>query len=253
MESNSITYVCNAGVMLQIGNRKILIDGLCRSETPIFKNTPEMIREQIIKGIPPFDNIDVILVTHSHDDHFEASSISWVLENNPNTIVISNTEVISRIRVYVSVTEHNRLIQLDIEAGCTEKVRFNGMEVTAFSMRHDGEMYKHVNNLAYLIKCGMTVLSLGDAAPIKDNFESLNLKQYGIDILLANFPYAGLPSARRIVREYISPERVFILHLPDKEYDEFNWILSTKKSYDRTKESFLPTIFLEELGVTVML
>ena len=38
-------------------------------------------------------NIDLILVTHEHPDHFHLESLKKVLVNNPNALIITNTAV----------------------------------------------------------------------------------------------------------------------------------------------------------------
>lgn len=41
-----ITYISNAGVLLDFGNKKIIVDGLCNSTVPMFKNPPAKIKKQ---------------------------------------------------------------------------------------------------------------------------------------------------------------------------------------------------------------
>ncbi|MEI6479074.1 MAG: MBL fold metallo-hydrolase [bacterium] len=38
-------------------------------------------------------NVDVILISHEHQDHFHVPSIKKILENNPNATIITNTSV----------------------------------------------------------------------------------------------------------------------------------------------------------------
>lgn len=38
-------------------------------------------------------NIDVILITHEHQDHFHVPSVKKILENNPEAIIITNNSV----------------------------------------------------------------------------------------------------------------------------------------------------------------
>lgn len=251
--SKSITYVSNAGVLININNKKILIDGLCTSKIRMYKSTPVEIREKIINGISPFDNIDIMLITHQHSDHFDANLICSFFEKSPNTTVISTSKVISSIRSCMSNTRSINLVELNPLFHCSERIKINGVEIQAISMIHEGKDCVDVNNLAFLIEYGVKILHLGDAAPVKENFESLNLKQHKIDALIVNFPYVSIPRAREIIKNYTDTQKILVVHLPYKELDKFNWIRVAKKSYERNKDSFIQTIFMEEIGMVINL
>jgi len=243
---NTVTYISNAGVLLKLNDKKILIDGFCKSiYNPIYKDIPSDICDQITLGVPPFDNIDLMLITHEHPDHFYAESIGEFLKYNLNVFVISTCEVISKIKSLVDYNVYTRLIDLNPALHQREKIKVNGISIQAISMIHDGKEYADVSNLAYLIDYGKTILHLGDAAPSKANFESLNLKKYQIDLLIANFPYVLLSLARRIVQNYINPQKIAIVHLPYQELDKYGWIKATKRSYQRVENEFIKTEFLE--------
>lgn len=245
-QTNTVTYISNAGVLLKLNDKKILIDGFCKSLSPIYKNIPPDISDQIISGVSPFDNIDLMLITHVHSDHFNLESINELLQRNLNTVVISTHEVISRIKGVIDDKEPPRLIDIDAELHQNKRILVNGISIQAISMIHDGKEYVDVSNLAYLINYGKTILHLGDAAPCKANYESLNLEQCQIDLLIANFPYVSLSLARKIVMKYINPRKIAIVHLPYQELDKFGWIEAAKRSYQRVKNEFIKTIFLED-------
>lgn len=252
IQKNTVTYISNAGVLLKLNDKKILIDGFCKSVDPIYKNIPADISDQIIHGIPPFNNIDLMLITHEHEDHFHVESVCAFLQHNPYTVVISTYEVISSIMNLVDSKNYPRLIELKPELHQSEKIQINSISIQAISMIHDGKKYADVNNLAYLIDYGRTILHLGDASP-KANFESLNLLRYSIDLLIANFPYISLFSAREIVKKYINPQKIAIVHFPQQEFDNDGWIKSTKMSYHRVENEFIKTEFLEDPGYSISL
>lgn len=247
----NITYVCNAGILINIDDKKILIDGLCNSKVPMYKSTPAEISEKLINGVSPFDNIDIILVTHNHSDHFDANLVASFLSQNPNTVTVSNSSVISDIKNCNFSINNDNLIKLEPDLNCSERIKVKGVEILPISMIHEGEGMEDVNNLAFIIDYGTKVLHLGDAAPIKENFEILVFKDKKIDLLIANFPYVCIPRARKMIKNYINTENVFVVHLPHKKLDEFNLIDRTKRSYNRSKDNFINTIFLEDIGQTI--
>lgn len=248
-QQNSITYVANAGVLLEMHGKKILIDGLCKSKPPIYKNPPAAISEQIIRGLPPFDNIDIMLFTHHHSDHFDPISASEFSKHNANTTIISTPEVISEIKNHSSEANVPNLIELNPAPHCREKISVNGVNIQAISMIHDGKEYADVQNLAYLLeKNGTKVLHTGDAGPVQENYAPLDLNRENLDLLITTFPYIGIPAHRQLIEKYINPQKIAVVHLPYRELDSFGWIKATKKSYERVQKEFIPTVFLEEIG-----
>lgn len=66
----SITYIANEGFLIQTENYKILMDGLFGGIKGDWCDQPsDSISESMVKGIAPFDNIDLVLVSHYHADH----------------------------------------------------------------------------------------------------------------------------------------------------------------------------------------
>ena len=69
-----ITYIANEGVLIAAGDGQVLIDGLHRPYYPMYAVLPPAQRDLIETARPPFDEIDVILVSHVHRDHFHAET-----------------------------------------------------------------------------------------------------------------------------------------------------------------------------------
>lgn len=91
--------------------------------------------------------VDIVLITHEHQDHFHVESLKIVLQNNPKAMVITNSRVRdlikeANIEVNISVLEHE---QQEI---------FAGLAVAGFGHEH-AEIYKtipRVMNTGYLIQ-----------------------------------------------------------------------------------------------------
>jgi L-ascorbate metabolism protein UlaG (beta-lactamase superfamily) len=248
MEASKLTYTANAGVMITIDGKKLLIDALNSSVHPLYKRTPEDIAEKLINGIPPYDSITAVLITHSHLDHFDEKKVAELLDKSPDTVVVSTSEVISIIREQLKVKDDSRLISLSPNRQESTRLELQGIGITAFALTHEGNIDNNIDNLAFLIEGSKNILHLGDAAPIRENYVTLELPQLELDLLIANFPYISLPAGRNIISEYIKPKKIAIVHLPHEEEDRFGWISIAKKSYERVKDNFIETRFLEILG-----
>lgn len=249
---NRLTYVSNAGVLLELSNKKILIDPLCKSVIDFYKDTPKNIEKKIISGTPPFHNIDIIFFTHIHGDHFDLKSTIKFLKNNHKTIIVSNEDVIGEIKKELGNSNDNQLITLNPSLYSGQKILLDNINIHAISMLHDGNEYHDVKNLGYFIEVeDKRILHVGDAKAIQENYMYLNSLKVDIDLLLAPFPYAGTPRGRRLIDQYIKPQKIAALHLPKMELDKYQWIKTTKRSYKRVESQFIQTVFLEDIGEVI--
>ena len=101
-----VTYIANQGVLLAAGDTQVLIDGLHRPYQPIYPSLPEREREEIETARPPFDGIDLILVSHVHRDHFHPEAVARHLRHNPKAVLVSSEQVVREIQALGNVGRH---------------------------------------------------------------------------------------------------------------------------------------------------
>jgi mRNA degradation ribonuclease J1/J2 len=147
---SKITYISNAGVLIESGDNKILVDGLCDSKIPMYKNTPRKLREQIIAGIPPFDDINFLLFTHDHGDHFDPVSIARFLKQYNNAVMLANQISIWEVRKLLKNFKYDKWIDSSSPFGREKSILMNGIDIESIPMVHDGEEFRNVQNMAYL-------------------------------------------------------------------------------------------------------
>lgn len=243
----TISYISNAGVFLCSGNNKVLIDGLCNCTGNKYKNLPLALRNKIVAGLPPYNNIDLLLITHHHPDHFDPWSTIRFAESNPNGMIIADQDVIQSILKLRSDLPMSRFIPANNPHG-SKVILYNtdNLRVKAIPLVHDGEEFKNVRNIGYIIELeGKKILNVGDAKPSWENY--INLMEENIDLLIAPFPYVSLASARRVIQKYIRPRKIAAVHFPYPHLDYDKWIDTTKASYKLTRDSFIETVFLEDI------
>lgn len=251
---NKATYVSNAGLLLELYDKKILIDGFCNSALPIYKNPTKYIREKMILGSPPFNNIDILLFTHHHSDHFDVKSTGEFLKNNKDTFVLSTPKVIDEIKKAYFEIDEDRLFSANPQLYSREDITLKGICIQSISMLHEGKEYEDVQNLGFLIEVEeKKVCHVGDAKAIKENYMDLDLIQKNIDLLAVPFPYVGVHTGRQVIEKYIAPKKVAAIHWPYRELDNYGWIDATKKSFGRVQDSFAETVFLEEIETAIII
>lgn len=95
--SVEVTYIAGEGVLLSSGDDRVLIDGLHRPYGE-YPHLPAREQELMETAQAPFDGIDLILVSHSHGDHFHAAAVKRYLENSPSTVLVSSEQVTDAVR-----------------------------------------------------------------------------------------------------------------------------------------------------------
>jgi len=93
-----ITYIANEGVLITSGDKQVLIDGLHREYERDYAFLPTDQREKIENARAPFDQIDLILVSHRHLDHFHPESVGLHLQHNANAKLVSSQQVVDESR-----------------------------------------------------------------------------------------------------------------------------------------------------------
>src|SRR4051812_2995380 len=88
--------------------------------------------------------IDIILITHEHQDHLHTDSVKAILENNPNAKVVTNSAVGKKL-------DEIGVPYIVLEGRASNE--FNGKTVEAFDGKHEEifEEMGQVQNTGYFI------------------------------------------------------------------------------------------------------
>lgn len=223
-----LTYTASAGLLLSDGKNKLLIDGMCKTKVPYYRSTPDELAKVIITGKGIYNNIDVIMYTHHHDDHFSLDLTNAFIERHKETQCI-NSATDSKLAT-VSIGE---------------------VKVTPIKTIHMGKEYTNTEHYSYHIQLeGCNVFFTGDADLVHSNFTHPLIMNQDVDLLIAPFPFVAKGNGRKLVTDIIGAKNIAVMHLPDEKNDPFEWVKSTMKAYKRIKDRFIPVTFLEELGKT---
>lgn len=228
-------YVSNAGIIFEVDGRQIGIDCLCKDSSKLYQDTPPHIREEL--------KPDILVFTHEHEDHFCTEYVKEVWEKNLNLHIYTTkrvTECLTQINIPISNPNQ-------VQDGTV--LRGDGMQIEFVETVHEGEQYSNVQNLTLLIRTEDKHLVItGDAMPCKELFERIAAWSPHIDWFFAPFPYVGLRSTRKLMKEYLNIENIFVLHQPRPEADVQNWIANTKRVCESAKDGLPQPIFPDELG-----
>jgi L-ascorbate metabolism protein UlaG (beta-lactamase superfamily) len=210
-----IRYVANAGMLVTVDQRRFLIDAPIRNGIAPYPTSPPDERTRLEAARSPYDNIDAILVTHWHDDHFSAEAVAAHLNASARTRFVSSPQVVDLVRA-VAPGLSDRLRAILPDPGQSAEIRVGNVPVRVLRIRHNQSRRFPEQHVGFLIGDSTTVLHVGDADPKADNFAVLRTLPK-IDIALLPFWYAMNDENRRFVSESIAPRRIVAMHLPDDE------------------------------------
>lgn len=212
----TVTYLANEGVMLDDGERVVLIDALFREGVAGYAVHSPALRDSLERARPPFDRVTAVLVTHRHDDHFDPASVMRFLAHNPRATVLAGADVVAPLTAFSDPVE---LIERRVRTaspdwmGTVRRV-VGGIPVTALGLRHG---YRHnygLDHRGYVVEiAGLRVLHLGDLEVIPENIDPFQFP--GMDIDVALVPYWMLldGEGRERVRSGIAARHVLAFHI----------------------------------------
>jgi L-ascorbate metabolism protein UlaG (beta-lactamase superfamily) len=227
----TVQYIANEGFLIEVGDAKVLIDALFDDRTIAYAHVPdEQTLARMTKAEPPFDDIDVILATHRHRDHFSIGPVFERLSNDPSVVFVGPPQAVEGLRIVASDLEDllGRVREVDVELFASAKIEVSGISIRAIHFRHSpymvtdpetGQEYNRhegIENLIYLIEMnGVRLLHVGDAT-LTHNLEFFTGEPFPggpIDIVFLEF-FDWSEETKAILDRWIQPDHVVFMHLP---------------------------------------
>ncbi len=234
-----VTYLANEGFLVAIENNKVLIDALFDNPNPNYRAPSEDVLEQLLSGKAPFDDVDLVLVTHNHPDHFSPSFAARFIENNPDVLLIAAKDAVTAMKDNSKDWEYvqDRVFSYELKPGETAKKTVGEIAIKMYRTLHSGDL-ESPHNLMYLIKMnGRTIFHEGDSDGKLAVFQDTGLDKEKLDLALVHYWFPLLPDGARIIQEVLKPAHVGLMHLPiQSESDAPNKIDAVKSNY---KDIFL--------------
>lgn len=215
-----VRYIANEGVLISAGGKRVLIDGLHRKYRDAYAFLPDAEREKMETARPPFDSIDLILVSHSHGDHFHPESVGRYLTSSSGTVLATSPQVADEVAAkfagYAAVKDRVRPVTYLLKN--RETVKVGGIDVEFLGVGHGSERHASIQNLGHVFTIGgKTFLHIGDAEPSADIFDSFDLEKRGIDVALLPAWFLTGEAGRAIIRDHIKPKHMIALHVGPAE------------------------------------
>lgn len=138
-----------------------------------------------MEGQEPLTDLDMVLITHDHSDHFDVELTLQLLRDNPAAVLISTQSVVDQVSVLAAGEAEvlERIFAYEPEEGQRIADQKNGISFEVLNLPHNYP----VTNLGFLVDLpGLMVFNTGDIVSL-DALDNYDLPLEEIDF--AFIPY----------------------------------------------------------------
>lgn len=211
----TLTYIANEGVLVSSGRHKVLIDALFDKPHPDYRAPSAEVLDQMTAGVPPFDGVDLFLLTHNHPDHFGASAAAKFLAASVKTVCLAPADAVAELRKTPEWARiESRVVPLDLKVGEKAAPVGKGIPITALRTLHSGDREAPMNLLFLFDLDGWRIFHEGDSRGQPEDFRGLGLELAPIDLALVHYWFPLEPKAANFLQEVLKPAHIALMHLP---------------------------------------
>ncbi len=228
-QNGAATAILNAGVMANVGAEsvKLLFDPLYDNHFGSLAELPPELAEAIITGAAPYDDVDLVFVSHAHGDHFSASMLVEMLLNDSDLWLIAPGQAYDQLKEqenwHHGLATQVRTITLR-NGEATQTFDLAGATIKAFRSPHSGwpERHSETHNISYRVSVSsgdgevMRVMHLGDADPATQHFapfaDFLSAKRTGL--VMVPFWFYQSDDLDAILEETLNADTSVAVHVP---------------------------------------
>jgi L-ascorbate metabolism protein UlaG (beta-lactamase superfamily) len=242
-----VTYIGNAGYLLESGGRKVLIDGLVADYHSQYVELSAATQHQLESAQSPFDEVDLVLATHFHHDHFGPQSVGRYLMSNQKAQFVSTPQAQGLLRSEFFGYDRlgSRLHAVYPEEGTTRSLAKLG--VKALNLHHGRYRKPLVENLGFVMQMGdWNILHVGDTEITPAEFKSYAGSLGRIDVamittwFLEDNGWESVEQWKSVIEAAVNPRHIILIHLPPRwrtassQISRRRWIADIQREYPET-------------------
>ena len=232
-----ITYISNEGFLVELPGKKVLIDGLFDQIDGDWCDSPDEQTVELMEiAAPPFDQVDLIAITHKHIDHFDEGVVVKHLLNNPAGRVVCPKqvrEVLEQNPDYEKIKD--RIVSLTPAELRDSTVMVSGIPIRVMRLEHSHYMeqdsiggmknrHRDIENLGFLLDIGgVKIFHCGDTNPRnRDEYSTYALQDDSIDVaFLERMFVASGKEGMAVINEFIQAEHTVFMHIGPANREAF--------------------------------
>lgn len=217
-----VRMLANEGFLLSAGELAVAIDAFVAEPYVGYGALTGDTLAALESGTKPFHELDLVLASHVHRDHFQGEPAQRFLASLPECRFVSSPQVVEAL--WAAETDAAEFVPREAVTeilpapGGEELFEADGIRVEFLHLSHGTGRFQKIENMGHVITVGgVTALHVGDAAMVARNFAPYRLGERGIDVAFVPYWYFGDPSGLAIVDEHFRPARLIACHIPPAE------------------------------------
>ena len=204
-----IFHTVNEGIYLENEGISILIDGIHNGTEVGFSNMPKTLKQDMEAEKGLFKDLDCLLFTHLHPDHFNLEMAEEYLQKNK--IYSYGPDFPMSNLAFSTLNE-------DVEVCFLHHYKIYKIRTT-----HDGERFKQDNHVIYVIAANEEIFVIGGDAILTEKEANMiqQFVEHPITIVFIN-PFQMLQEKEQCFIRNLESKHVCLYHLPFDEDDRNN-------------------------------
>lgn len=220
-ETVEVFYLANEGFLITGGGRKVLVDALFREGIAPYRVVSAPNQERLEKARAPFADVDLLLASHFHRDHFDPRAVAAHLTHNPRALFVSSNQALDQFKTIGAPFEaiKDRVRAALPKEGQRIQLTHNGIHLQVLHVHHGRN--RPIENLGLLFEvAGQKLFHIGDSEATADDFKINHLPAERIDIAFLPFWYFLDAGQKQAVREQIKPRHIVLMHIPQPDVND---------------------------------
>jgi L-ascorbate metabolism protein UlaG (beta-lactamase superfamily) len=227
--TSSVQYLANEGVMVTYSGSKVLFDPLFNNGYNNYQMVSDIVRDAIMTGKAPYDDIDAVFISHYHGDHFSAVDLLAMLRGQANVHVYATLQAVTAMREVATADDEAlfaRVTGLDLRYGDSPvTIEAEAIRIDAAYIPHSGwpSARTDVQNIAFRVTLENegTVLHLGDADARDVHFatDALYWQEQQTDLALPPYWFFLTDEGPAILDDRIGARHAIGIHVPARFSD----------------------------------
>ncbi|WMI81783.1 MBL fold metallo-hydrolase [Anaerotignum sp. MB30-C6] len=248
MEQKSYAVlVSNAGVVVVHKGVRILLDGLYKDLGKNFTDLPEWAWKLMKKGKGELGNVDYLLFSHSHYDHYYSPYFyEYMAANEVKGICFPPMDDTPGLAA-AQGDFADKKIKLDYN---NEAILEQGIKLKVFTTRHVDKQFYHVKNQCFRLDLdGVKLGFLSDVDYYEEDFAQE--EDFTADIAFVTPIFYNHPKGRRILRDIMKVKETIIYHLPSPEDDRFMYYKMAQRDVEKYAQEGEKVLVWNESGQNI--
>lgn len=225
----TISYLKNDGVLIKSENIRMVADSMFLNMHTFLDHYEDSEFEPMKKGEGRFADLDLILVSHTHEDHYDAKLVGEHLIRNSKTRLLGpeamRLDMVERFSRFDEISE--RVLNAEYELGVATVLLKSPIRVTAYPLSHFGiPVADGFQNVAFLVEIeGKRIIHFGDSDVTPENLALYDFSEMDLDVAILPYWRMNTEEYAALVKERISADVFVAAHVPLASVEESSEVI----------------------------